>query len=197
MTGYPFRAESGHKPQQLIVYPVRQDPARLGERDPLKFEQSALHLLPTLKSAQLTVGPDGPVTGNDDGEGIVRQGSADCPRPTWGSQMSGDPPVGAYPASRHLVLCQENALLKVRTGLERDKVQLETKGLALEEALNALTQLCDGRARARAGASKASLDQILHWSALIRQHDSMYPGACSRLLPHNAQGAESRWQQDV
>jgi hypothetical protein len=36
--------------------------------------------------------------------------------------MSGDPSIGAYPASRDLVLRQENALLKVRTGFERDEV---------------------------------------------------------------------------
>jgi hypothetical protein len=55
-----------------VVKPIRKHPPRLRNFYPLKLEQSLLHLEPTLKSAQLTIGPDRSMAGNDDGKRVAR-----------------------------------------------------------------------------------------------------------------------------
>jgi hypothetical protein len=180
-----------------VVEPIRAHFPRRRDDDPFQFEQGSFHREATLKSAQLSVGPDRPVAGNEDGERVARQGPAHRSRAAWNSQPPRDPPIGADPPPGDLVFGPEDASLKLGTPLERDEAQVKADGVSLKETSDSRGEPGNRRTRSLVGTREGHLDDLLHRRPLTGEEHAIYPWPCFRPAPDDAQRAESRRHEHV
>jgi hypothetical protein len=74
------------------------------------------------------------MAGDDDGEWVTRQGSADGPGTARNTQVPRYPAVGADPAPGDLALSEEDTGLEFRAALKGQNGQIESDGPSLKEA---------------------------------------------------------------
>jgi hypothetical protein len=180
-----------------IVEPIRAHLPRRRDDDTFQFEQGSFHREAALKSAQLSVGPDRPVAGDEDGERVARQGPAHRPRATWHSQPPRDPPVGADPPPGDLVFGPEDASLKLGTPLERNEAQVKADSVPFEETLDSHSEPGNRRTRSLVGTWEGRLDDLMHRRPLTGEEQAIYLRPRFHPAPDDTQRAESRRHKHV
>jgi hypothetical protein len=81
--------------------------------------------------------------------------------------------------------------LKRRAPLESQEAQIKVDGFAIEKAPHPLAKCRDGSAGSRPGIREGHLEQVLRQNPLIGEKHATHLGPGSRLLPDDAQRAES------
>jgi hypothetical protein len=133
------------------------------------FQESPFHLQTAAESAQRTVTPDHPVTGNDNGKWISGQGRAYRPRRPRMPQPASQVAIGADLPPRYLKFQTEDMLLKDPAGGKVQLVERKHNRIALKTSPDPADDLLDGIICVINGAGKGFLDHRLHIAPLRRQ----------------------------
>ena len=136
------------------------DTARTVNRDPFHFQQHPLHFHPALKSAECSVGANGPVTGDDEGKRVVGQGGADGPGSPRKAQMLGDPLIGAHLSPGNSMFRPQDLLLKRGTQIEAGDFEGEAEVLSGQESRDPVGQRIDFVSRRSAGIREQGFDRL-------------------------------------